>query len=460
MFKLPSLFCLKTLSRNISLGRYERNVCWPRPDYGPMEVQRSELLNGIRVAAVKPLGSQIGACTIMYQAGTRYEWDDHIGAVHFIRVGASTSGCGYSSFSKMRYLQQNGATITCSTDRQKISFTLRCPVTSYPELKHYLLDTAQRCCYNQWELDDRKQLIREDLTRVHPEQRVIDLVQRAAFIGPLSNSVFCEEERIDGMTENMVNCFAKTHFRSDACSIASIGVPFEETLKLAEKIEYKREKPPPRWEYMACHRSGFELYDLGPGSDTWIAVAVPGCGTCDINSLLKHAIVAAACGTGNMQVGQHSLDRTPQPPLGTMAGEDVHTEYKAFNISYKETGLFGIVAKTRASTAFKVALSAAEFLANVGDLDVNQIQVGKRRLKLSMAINDDNCINVTEGMALQLANNIQMDSAKSALCMIELLSPDEISCTAKELSSKRGCMSVAVVGDIGAVPHDRELICQ
>ncbi|KAH9640201.1 hypothetical protein HF086_008437 [Spodoptera exigua] len=40
---------------------------WPKPDYGPMEVQRSILLNGMRVAAAKPLGAQIGACTVMYQ---------------------------------------------------------------------------------------------------------------------------------------------------------------------------------------------------------------------------------------------------------------------------------------------------------------------------------------------------------------------------------------------------------
>ncbi|KAM3958500.1 LOW QUALITY PROTEIN: cytochrome b-c1 complex subunit 2, mitochondrial [Aphomia sociella] len=459
MFKLKQSICTKFITRNIFLGRIEQNVCWPRPDYGPMEVQRSELLNGIRAAAVKPMGSQIAACTIMYQAGSRYESDDQIGASHFIRVASSSSGCGYTSFSKMRYLQQHGASITCSTDRQKISFTMRCPVTCYPELKHYLLDTAARCCFNRWELEDRRQIVREDLVRIHPEQRVMDLIQRACFTGPLSNSIFCEEERIDEMTEKSINCFTRAHFRSDGCSIASIGVPFEETLKLAEKVEFRRERPAPRYEMLSRARGGFELYDLGAGSDTWIAVAVPGCGTCDISSLMKHAIVAAACGTGNMQVGQHDLDRTPQP-LGMMVGDDVYTDYKAFNISYKETGLFGIVAKTRACTAFNVALAAAEFLANVGDLDFKQIEIGKRRLKVSMTINDDSCVNVTEGMALQLANNIQIDSAKSALCMIEILSPDEISCTAKALSSKRESMAVAVVGDIGAVPHDRELICQ
>lgn len=57
--------------------------------------------------------------------------------------------------------------------------------------------------------------------------------------------------------------------------------------------------------------------------------------------LIKHAIVAEACGTGNMQNGLHLMDRTPQQPLGLMAGEDVHTDYRAFNISYKDTGVFG-----------------------------------------------------------------------------------------------------------------------
>lgn len=56
--------------RQLSTGCVANNLCWPKPDYGPMEVQRSALLNGIKVAAAKPLGAQIAACTIMYQVST------------------------------------------------------------------------------------------------------------------------------------------------------------------------------------------------------------------------------------------------------------------------------------------------------------------------------------------------------------------------------------------------------
>lgn len=40
----------------------------------------------------------------------------------------------------------------------------------------------------------------------------------------------------------------------------------------------------------------------------------------------------------------------------------------------------GIVARTRACTAWKVAVAASEFLTNVGDLNFKQIDVGKKRL--------------------------------------------------------------------------------
>lgn len=52
--------------------------------------------------------------------------------------------------------------------------------------------------------------------------------------------MFCEEDRIDDMNENSLNCFASTHFKSDLCTVASVGLPFEETMKLAEKVEYRR----------------------------------------------------------------------------------------------------------------------------------------------------------------------------------------------------------------------------
>ncbi|XP_028156723.1 cytochrome b-c1 complex subunit 2, mitochondrial-like [Ostrinia furnacalis] len=457
--KLTAPVYKRFLARRLSVSRNDRTVCWPKPDYGPMEVMRSDLMNGIKVASAKPLGAQIGACTIMYQAGSRYEWDDQIGASHFLRALSSGSGCGYSAYMKARYLQQCGAAITCTSDRQSIAYTLRCPVSCFPDLKNVLLDAAQRCCYHQWEIDDRKPLVRDDLERRHPEQIVMDLVQRAAFAGPLANSVFCEDERISGMSQETLQCFAQTNFISVRCSVGSVGVPFEETLRMAERIELRRERPPDPCTLPTFPKSGYEYHDLGSGSDTWIALAVPGCSSCDISCLLKHSIVAAACGTGNIQLGQHDMDRTQQPPLGLMAGNDIYTDYKAFNLSYFDQGIFGVLAKTRSCTAKQAALCAAEFLVNVGDLDFKQIEVGKKRLKVSLALHDEDCVKVSEGLALQVANNMQIDSAKNSMCMVDLIPADEVCATAKVLSSKSRCMSVAVVGDIGAVPEGRELLC-
>lgn len=66
MYRLP---CIRPrfLTRQFSIGHADWGVCWPKPDYGPMDVMRSDLMNGTKVASAKPLGSQIGACTIMYQ---------------------------------------------------------------------------------------------------------------------------------------------------------------------------------------------------------------------------------------------------------------------------------------------------------------------------------------------------------------------------------------------------------
>ncbi|XP_026727582.1 cytochrome b-c1 complex subunit 2, mitochondrial-like isoform X2 [Trichoplusia ni] len=424
--------------RKFSVHQCDWTRCWPKPDYGPVEVQRSVLLNGIKVAASKPLGAQIGCCTIMYQSGSRYECDDSLGATHFIRAASSASSCAYSGFHKMRFLPQHGASITCTSNRQSIAYTLLCQPSIYSEMKCYLLDTVLRCYFKQWEIDDLKPLIRDDLHRITPEMRVIDLAQKACWGGSLANSMFCENSRIDGMTGEVLDNFANFNYKTDHCTVASVGVPFEETLKMAEAIEPRREKPGPRVLVPSRPRRGFEFYDLGPDSETWICVVVPGCGSSDIKNLIMHAIVASACGTENIQDGLHCLDRTPQQPLGLMSG---------------------IVARTRACTAWKVAVAASEFLTNVGDLNFKQIDVGKKRLKVRLALNDDNCVTLTEGLALQLANGVQIDSAKNSIAMVDQMSNDEISCVAQGLSKKYKDMAYAVVGDITKVPHNKELIC-
>ncbi|CAK1581360.1 unnamed protein product [Parnassius mnemosyne] len=426
------------------------------PVYGSLEVQRTEMLNGIKVAAAKRLGAQITACTIMFQAGSRYEQDNNLGATHFIRAMSASSGCAYTGYGKMRLLHQRGAFLTCTSDRQSMAFTLRCTIDDFPELKYYLLDTAVRCCFHEWEVTDIKPFIKDNLLRIHPEQRVLDLLQRAFWAGPLGNSVFCEESRVDGMLGTYLKDFVK-NFRSDRCSVTSVGLPYEETLKLAETIEFIQDKSCARQIGASFPRAGFEYYDLGRDSDVWIALAVPGCGAYDMSSLFKHSIVAAACGVGHAQVGQHRLDHIAQAPLGLLT-KDIYTEFRAFNISYMECGIFGILAKTRACSAGQVARLAAKFLSNVKELNPQQIEVGKRRLKLNIAIQEEDCVKASESLALQEANNIQIDGLHSSFRIIDSISTDEILETARAISSKKKGMAIAVVGDIAAVPHDRELL--
>ncbi|XP_050350015.1 uncharacterized protein LOC126773250 [Nymphalis io] len=455
MKKLFSILLIHV--KKLSTSECYESVCWPKPSYGPMEVQRSEMLNGTKIVAAKTSGALMTACTIMFQAGSRYESSNFLGASHFLRAASSGSGCGFTAFSKLRVLQQHGAYLTCSSDRQSISYTLQCPLLYFSDLKYYLLDTAVRCCYHDWEISDRKSLVRGDLARIDPEQRVLDLIQKAFWAGPLANSVFCEDERIDQMSGDILNDYVKCNFKSSNCCVASVGVPFEETMKLAEMIDTQREKPKLKDHPPSRPRGGFEYYDLGSGSDTWIAVAIPSCGTDDLNNLFKHAIVMAACGVDNMQQGQHELDRIPQPPLGLMTGDDIYTNFRAFNISYAETGIFGIVAKTKSANANRNAFAVSEFLANVGDLNFTQIQDGKKRLKLSLALHEEDCVKVSEDLALQIANNSQIDSVQDSFTMIDMISLEEIKATATSLSSNCNQMAVAIVGDIGVVPTDQEI---
>ncbi|KAI8433941.1 hypothetical protein MSG28_012105, partial [Choristoneura fumiferana] len=54
----------------------------------------------------------------------------------------------------------------------------------------------------------------------------------ACWGGPLNNSIFCEEERIDGMSESSLNAFTKENFTTDECTVSSVGLPFEEAAAL------------------------------------------------------------------------------------------------------------------------------------------------------------------------------------------------------------------------------------
>ncbi|CAG9566404.1 unnamed protein product [Danaus chrysippus] len=427
-----------------------------KPRFGPTSIMKSEMKNGIKITSAQDTDFLLAACTIMFQAGSRYETHDDLGATHFLRLASTGGGCRATAFSKLRVLQQAGAYITTTLDRQTIAYTLRCPLHMFRDLKYYLLDTAVDCCYHDWEISDLKPIVRGDLSRIHPEQKVFDLIQKAAWAGSLANSVYCEEERIDSMDGEKLRNYVSMNYIPSMCSVASVGVPFEETMKIAEKIEKTSEVHLPK-SHKVSPRMGYEYYDLGPNSDTWIAVAVPSCDAWDSQSVFKHAIIAAACGTENMQEGMTSMDRIAQSPLGLISDKDVHTDCRAFNISYIDTGLFGIIAKTSSCSAHKISLMIAEFLARIGELSLTQIDEGKKRLLLNLAIHDEDCVRICEGLALQSLYNSQIDCAENSAKIIEGICSDEVSATAKALASKCRQMAIAVVGDIGVVPIDQEI---
>ncbi|XP_032514576.2 cytochrome b-c1 complex subunit 2, mitochondrial-like [Danaus plexippus] len=427
-----------------------------KPRFGPTGIVRSEMKNGIKITSAQDTGFMFAACTIMFQAGSRYETHDDLGATHFLRLASTGGGCRATAFSKLRVLQQAGAYITTTLDRQTVAYTLRCPLHMFSDLKYYLLDTAVGCCYHDWEITDLKPIVRGDLNRIHPEQRVIDLIQKAAWAGPLANSVYCEEDRIDSMDGEKLRNYVSMNFIPPMCSVASVGVPFEETMKIAEKIERSSEEHLPQSQKV-YPRMGHEYYDLGPDSDTWIAVAVPSCDSWDFQGVFKHAIIASACGTDNMQGGMTSMNRIPQSPLGLISDKDVHTDCRAFNISYIDTGLFGILAKTSSCSAYRISKMIAEFLARVGELGVTQIEEGKERLLLNLAIHDEDCVRICEGLALQSLYNSQIDCAENSAKIIQGISSEEVSATAKLLSSKCHQMAIAIVGDIGVVPVDQDI---
>lgn len=79
--------------------------------------------------------------------------------------------------------------------------------------------------------------VHEDLYRISPEQRVMDMIQTACFTGGLANSIYCDEKRINGMTTDTIDAFVNKYFVTRTCTIGSYGIPFEEVLKIASLVD-------------------------------------------------------------------------------------------------------------------------------------------------------------------------------------------------------------------------------
>lgn len=401
------------------------------------------LPNKIFVAALDN-GSPITRITIAFKGGSRYEPVTEPGLAHVLRSAAGLTTKDASAFGITRNLQQIGASLTATVDRELVSYTLEVSRDNAQSAIKYLTSVAVRPEFRPWELSDNSPRLNYDIVALPPQVRAVDLLHKAAFRRGLGNSLFISPRRIGKVSTESLQHFVASNFTASRCAIAVVGGSQDSALAIAQSLGVADAGK----EDAASRYGGGELRKEIGGDLAHVALAVQGTKTGAPGSL---ALAIAAKALGNGPAVKWGKDNSP---LASAIGNIGPFAAAGFNLSYTDSGLFGVLLSVHKDEADK-AVKAAVGLLKKSNLSAAAIKAGKNALKVQILNEAELGTNLAEQLAAQGLYNGSAKTPKELASEVDKVTDSDV---ANALSSiNKGQLSLGAVGNLITVPYLDEL---
>ncbi|GBP76801.1 Cytochrome b-c1 complex subunit 2, mitochondrial [Eumeta japonica] len=351
-----------------------------------------KLLNKSVATAVDYL-SPTSRVTVAFKAGSRYEPPNELGISHVLRSAAGLSTKNASSFIIARKLAQIGASVSVSGDRENIYYTLETSqehVTWAYEIFNNIISNQE---FRPWELLDNIPRLKFDLASIPPQVLAVDLLHKAAYRRGLGNSLYVDPIKISKISSESLHHYMCNTMTPNRCCITVVAGSQECASSIADALQlphYKKES-----EGTASTYSGGDLRQDTGGDLAHVAIALQGAPASSPASLAL-AIAAKALGSG--PVTKWGADNTP---LARAIGNIGPFAAAGFNVSYSDSGLFGVIMSVPKDEAVVAVKNAASVLKNP-QLTDDAICAGKKALKLQVLSEGDCGTLFAESLSTQV----------------------------------------------------------
>lgn len=102
-------------------------------------------------------------------AGSRQETTDNLGAAHLMRICAGLSTANASQFGIIRNIQEVGANLSVTADRELIAYTLEGTRDAVEKTLPFLTEVATKQIFKPWEVSDNEPRLRLELATRPPQ---------------------------------------------------------------------------------------------------------------------------------------------------------------------------------------------------------------------------------------------------------------------------------------------------
>lgn len=406
---------------------------------GSAEVQCTNLPNKMTVASAES-GAAVARVSIVYRAGSRHESADNLGASHVLRAAAGLSTKTATTFGITRNLQQVGGSLTATSDRELITYTVAVTKDELETGLKYLEAAATGQVFKPWELADLTAMIKADIARVPTEVEAVESLHKAAFHGGLGNSVFCPSYNAGKHSSETMQHYVAANCTTGRAAVAGVGVDHQLLVGFAQSLNLESGGSS---DNKVDSFNSTEIRHERGGNRAAVAVATQAPGWNSLNECVAHIVLQYAAGAG--------------PVTKRGANNGVLTKQFGSNVAasalcstYSDNGLFGFVVAGNAKDVGQAVETGVKGLRslNVSDADVAR---GKAGAFAWVAEYLENHGTLAFDLGEQAAMLGKVYKKAEILAAVDSVSTSDVQAAARKVAS--GKLAVGAVGNLNSVPY-------
>jgi len=358
---LGAVKSFKHLAQNSISKNVQRSMSGSLQAYLNNETDLTVLDNGIKVAT-EDSGAPTATIGLFVNTGSKYETAANNGVANFVEHLLFKGTDKRTAAQLEAELDSIGARVNTVTSREETAFYATCLKEDVGRCVEILSDVVQNPKFSEADIESARGVILGEMQDVelNLQEVIMDHLHANAFQGtPLANTIMGPIQNVKSLGKEDLMHYVKTHFKGARMVLAGAGgVNHTELCQLADqhfgKItnEYEAEIPMD----LGIRYTGSEVRmrdDSMPFAH--VAVGIEGCSFTnpDYFPLTVAANVMGAYDRSmnimphrslDNKIGEYSMinHETWRSFAECVARENMVSSYQTFNLSYKNTGLWGL----------------------------------------------------------------------------------------------------------------------
>ncbi|KAL1128903.1 hypothetical protein AAG570_013437, partial [Ranatra chinensis] len=333
------------------------------------------------------------------RAGSRYESAENFGASHVIRSSAGLTTSKATQFGIMRNLQQIGAYLSATSDRETITYTLETSCNNVQDGMKYLKYVVTNQAFKPWELGDNATRIRYELETVPLKAKLLNYLHMAAYRKGLGNNMFVRDYNIKKLGTETLQHYVHNTFLTHRAAVTGVGVDHGVLVEFADNLQMQSGSGR---QCMLLNIHSVRICSLTPFLLDFIVYF-------SLHRLTKKEVFAYS-------VLSYALGGRPcvkwgigvDPLTKSLANVQSPTAAQAINIAHSDSGLFAVLVSSTPDTAGYAMEAVMKVLK--GGVSEEDVKRGKAQLKSEVLMSGESCQGLLADLSTQ---SVLMGAARS-----------------------------------------------